>query len=211
MSDSSLNKIIIIAGGSGSGKSTVSISLCKKYPDECALLHVDDYFKKSEYVPHQDELANWDHPDAVRLDDLYRDLILLRNNKPIAILTKSELYNPGYRSELRNKIEHTVEPKKVIILEGYLALYDERIRTIASKKIYLDMSIEESTKRRSENKFDLDTTYFEKILAPMYKKFVEPTKQFADLVIDVSNKTKEEVFSLVEDEVLNGHDRQRTL
>ena len=194
-------KLVGIAGGSGSGKSTLAISLCRKYPQICALLHIDDYFKKSEDAPTLAGFTNWDHPDAIRFDDLYRDLLSLKSGNSITILTKSELYNPGFDYTLRNKIEYTIEPKLVIILEGYLALYDERVRSLLDVKVYLDIPIEESTKRRSYNKFALDEKYYAEVLVPMHKQFVEPTKEYADVAIDVSNMTPEEVLQKIEPEL----------
>lgn len=202
-------KIIGIAGGSGSGKSSLAISLCKKYPNECALLHIDDYFKKREEVPKFERFSAFDHPDAVRFGDLCRDLLRLHDGKPVSILTKSELYNPGYRKELKNHINYMVESKPVVILEGFLALYDRRIRSLMDIKIYLDMPIEESTKRRSENKFNLEEEYFRKVLSPMHKEFAEPTKAFADLVIDATNKSKEEVFKIVEKRIFGSRTSEK--
>jgi uridine kinase len=89
-----------------------------------------------------------------------------------------------------------VELKPIIILEGYLALYDINIRDLLDVKIYLDIPIEESVKRRSSNKFTLDQKYFENVLLPMHKQFVEPTKNYVD-IIDVSNLKKEEIIEQV--------------
>lgn len=119
----------------------------------------------------------------------------------VKIHTKSELYNPAYSHALRNKIEHSIEPKPIIILEGYLALYDERVRDLLNLKIYLDIPIEESTKRRSVNKFELDTEYYEAVLAPMYEEFVLSTKQYADIILDVTKMTPDEVFTKIENVV----------
>ena len=105
--------MIGIAGGSGVGKSTLAIGLAKKYPDKIALLHVDDYFKSAEDAPRQGDLVNWDHPDAIRFDDLCHDIVSLMHDKPVTVMTKSELYNPDYKLELRNKIEYTIQPKPI--------------------------------------------------------------------------------------------------
>lgn len=183
-------KVIGISGGSGSGKSTVAISLCKKYPDVYTLLQIDDYFKKEEFVPSMHGKLNWDHPDAIDLDKLHQDLQTLLKGEPITIRTKSELYNPDYRKELHNKIYYTIAPKKVILVEGFLAFYDERIRNLFSKKIYLDIPLGKSLKRRT--KF-VDGDYYQSILTPMFEQYVLPTKEFADKVINVVDKTPEQV------------------
>jgi uridine kinase len=197
------SRIIGIAGGSGSGKSTLAINLCKNRPDKCALVHIDDYFKHTNEVPKLREFANFDHPDALKFDELYKDLMALKNGGAIKILTKSELYNPGYDSTLKNRIEYIIEPKEIIILEGYLALHDPKIRGLMDQKIYLDLPIGESLKRRSANKSLLmKRDYFEQVLMPMYKEYVLPTKDKSDLVIDVSDKNAEEVYKIVEEAIL---------
>ena len=178
-------KMIGIAGGSGSGKSTAAISLCRKHPDSYAVVHLDDYFKKKEDAVMAGDVVNWDHPDSLLLDDLYADLAALKEGRPVTVMTKSELYHPEYDYGLKNRKEYTIEPKPVIIVEGYLVLHDARIRGSLDLKVYLDMSIEESVYRRSANKFPVDAGYLEKILLPMHERFVEPTKACADLVIDV--------------------------
>ncbi len=188
--------LIGIAGGSGSGKSTLAIALHKAYPNETVLVQLDDYYKTYEDAPRYAGGINWDHPDALRFDELVHDLNLLLKGEPVKILTKSELYNPGYRPALRNKIEWTLEPRALVILDGYLALYDPRVRQLINWSVFLDMSIEESVKRRTLNKFSPPQAYFEEILFPIYRSVVVPTKQYADLVLDASTTTPEEIFRI---------------
>lgn len=199
-----MNKVLMIgiAGGSGSGKSTVAIRLCKKYPEKVAVVHVDDYFKRKQEVPLLEGFTNWDHPDAVNFERIFKDLILLKNGQSVTILTKSELYNPDYRQSLNNKIEYCIEPKPIIILEGYLALWDKEVRDLLDHKVYLDIPIEESVMRRSANKFLLDQEYFLKVLLPMHRAYVEQTKKYADMVIDVTHKDADEVFRILDETML---------
>ena len=194
MPETNLVKIIGISGGSGSGKSTVAVALCKKYPDVYTLLQIDDYFKKEEFVPTMNGIFNWDHPDAMNFDAFYQDLQTLLRGESITIRTKSELYHPDYRKELHNKINYTIVPKKVILVEGFLAFHDPRFRNLFSKKIYLDIPLSESLERRT--KF-VDEYYYKNILTPMFEQYVLPTKKFADKVIDVTSKSAEEVESEV--------------
>ncbi|TSC68979.1 MAG: uridine kinase [Parcubacteria group bacterium Gr01-1014_56] len=197
-----MNKLIGIAGGSGSGKSTLAILLVKKYPEKFTLVQLDDYYKRTSDAPKlPDGGPNWDNPAALRFDDLYSDLQTLLKENSIEVWTKSEFYNPEYRTELKNRIWHTIEPKPVVVLEGNLALYDERIRGLMNFKIYLDMPIEESLKRRSVNKFFAPEGYFEHVLIPAHKEFVESAKQYADLVVGVSNSSQEELFAQVEEAI----------
>lgn len=173
-----------IAGGSGSGKSTLAVALAKKYPDKIAIVHLDDYETPKSAIPMLDGFLNREHPDAIDFDTLHQDLHALRNGQAITVRTKSELYNPNYTLERNNKIEYLIEPKPIIIVEGYLVFHDHRIRDLMNVKIYLDMPIEASLKRRTKFK---DETYFQKVLIPMHYQYIEPTKQYADLVINVAH------------------------
>lgn len=193
--------ILGVAGGSGSGKSTLAVALCKKYPHIFALLHLDDYYKKKEEVPLHRGFTNWEHPEALRFEDVVRDITALKEGKPITFLTKGELYNPNFDVNLRNKIEHTLEPKPILILEGFLALSQERIRDLLDYKIFLDIPIEESIRRRSGNKFMPDEDYFTNVVVPMHEKYVAPTRKYADLVLDVSTLSAEEVLAVVEEKL----------
>jgi|SRR3989344_227162 len=188
-------KIVGIAGGTGSGKSTLAIGLYRRYPDKIALMHLDDYFVEPEHAPIVNGIINWDDPSAIRFDDLYRDIVSLMHGKSVIVMTKSELYNPGYDPELRNKIPYVIEPKPVILVEGYFTFYDMHVRELMARKIYLDIPIVESLKRRTKGG---SSEYYRDILIPMHKKFIEPTKQYADLVIDVAKSGIDEVHDAVE-------------
>ncbi len=194
-------KIIGIAGGSGSGKSTLAVSLCKKYPDQFALLQLDDYFKSKADAPVLGQFVNWEHPDAIRWNDLIRDITDLKAGKSVTISTKSELYNPEYDWQLKNKINYIVEPKQLILIEGYLVFAYEQLRALCDMKIYLDISIEQSLKRRSANKFAPEQAYVEQVLLPMHEQYVAPTKNYADIVIDAGTHSTEAVFDMVAGEI----------
>src|SRR3989344_2976543 len=188
-------RIVGIAGGSGSGKTTLAIGLYTKYPDKIALVHLDDYFKKPEEIPMAGDVPNWDDPAAIRFDDLYRDIVSLMHGKPITVLTKSELYNPGYDPKLENKISYVIEPKPVILVEGYLTFHDMHVREIFARKIYLDIPIRDALKRRTKPGSE---EYYQNVLIPMHEAYIEPTRQYADLVIDASRLGIQEVFSAAE-------------
>lgn len=200
-------RLIIIAGGSGSGKSTASFGLLDRHPNHTVVINFDDYHKPSEEVPILHNLTNWDDPAAINFDALNKDLSALLSGKSFTIETKNERDNPDYASVSKTpgdvdtsnrgigRMKVTREPKEVIILEGYLALFDPRVNNLASTKIFLDLNHEERMLRRT--KF-LNSIYEEKILKPMHAKYVEPTKEHADYVLDVSNMSKEEVINSVE-------------
>ena len=195
-------KIIGIAGGSGSGKSTISYRLVDTYPDKIGVLNLDDYQKEDDgktELPTLHSMVNWDHPDIIRWDKLMEDLKKSERGKSINIKTWSHRSNPDYFRH-RKMIPRTIYPREVLIIEGYLALWNENLRKLYKRSYYLDLVYETSFKRRHKIKFK-DDIYESKILLPMRKKYVEPTKKFADLVLDVSNMREGEVYKKIEDDI----------
>ncbi len=185
---------IAIAGGTGAGKSTLCAALQEKYPDLIGLIQLDDYFKPSSEVPKIGDLSNWDHPDSLYLDKLAHDLEELSKGKPVIINTKNEKLNPEYR-RTDKRIPVEFKPKPIMLVEGYLVLFDERMRRLFKTSIWLDVDHDTRWARRVHFKYP---EYEEKILLPMHKQFVEPTRKYAGHVIDVSRLTPEEVLERVE-------------
>ena len=190
--------VIGIAGGTGSGKTTLAISLYKKNPVERALLHLDDYFKKAPEVPILHGFTNWEDPTSIKFDDLYQDINSLLHWQTITVNTKSELFNPNYHHKNLNKIPYVVVPKPMIIVEGFLILYEPKVRELLNIKIFLEAKLIESSQRRSANKDVVTEQYLHHVLEPMYKQTVEPTKQYADLIIDTTRYGTEDVLNLTE-------------
>lgn len=189
--------IIAIAGGTGSGKSTLAYGILGKFPELIEILHFDDYQKLEPDVPIHHGMRNWDHPDAIDFDRLIHDLNQLRNGKDVKIMTKDKKLNPDYETSGRIRIPGIIHSKKIIILEGYLALWNEKVRKVIDYSIFLDMPIEKSLKRRDKVIDDDAKEYNKKILMPGHIKYVESTKKFANLVIDVDKTDKEEMVPLV--------------
>ncbi|MCK4809097.1 MAG: deoxynucleoside kinase [Candidatus Aenigmarchaeota archaeon] len=187
--------IIGIAGGSGCGKSTLSYRLKDRYPELIEVVHFDDYQKEETEIPVFKDMRNWDHPDAIDFKKLRTDITNLINNKHVEVMTKSSILNPAY--EKSGRIQHILKPKKIIMVEGYLALHDKNIRDLFSLKIFLDIPIKESMKRRDKVTYNDESEYNDKILIPMHSKYVAPAKQIADLSIDVIKNNKEKVFDIV--------------
>ena len=188
--------VIGVAGGSGCGKSTLSYGLKAKYPKLIEVVHFDDYQKEETDVPLLDGTRNWDHPDAINFKQLHQDLTQLINNKQVTVMTKSSIINPTY--EEKGRIKHTLDPKKIIIVEGYLAFHDKKIRKMFDFSIFLDCPISESMKRRDKIICGDDSDgYNTKILIPMHAKYVEPTKKTADMTLDVVKNNKDDVFGIV--------------
>ena len=141
-------------------------------------------------------------PGGVKFDALYEDLTALKNNRAIKIKTKSALYNPEYSEKLKNWTEHTIEPRPIIVLEGYLIFQDERVRDLIDLKVYLDIPIEKSIKRRSTtDKLLVTKDYFDQVLLPMHTLFVETTKKYADVVVDTLKISSKETFATIDKKI----------
>lgn len=190
--------LVCIAGGSGSGKSTLAVGLYKKYPDLITVVGLDDYYKSAEEAPRKGKWIDWETPDALNFDQLVEDLEALLAGAVVYVRSKHELYNPGYRPELRNKVQVPLFPRRIILLEGYLALYDPRVRKLMELGIYLEADIRKTVHNRTRNKAPQTQEYFEEILFPAHRKYVEPTEQFAGLVIYPNDTNAEQVLSLAE-------------
>ncbi len=198
--------LIGIAGGSGTGKSTLVFTLLDRYPDKFAVVHLDDYFQKRERIPVVDNMTNWDHPDAIRWDELVRDLTTLRSGRSTEVLTKSERLNPEYRDKGKKLI--TITPKPMILVEGFLTLWHPKVRALLTTSIYLETKDEQlrlgrrATHRQQfrakpKEGYD-DDAYVKKILLPMHEQFLYPTKQCAGRILDVTGMTPDEVADRVE-------------
>lgn len=183
-----------IAGGSGAGKSTLCMALIDRYPDTIGCIQLDDYFKAPSDVPRLNGHLNYDHPDALLFDKLVEDLTELTEGKPFVIQTKNARLNPEFK-HTRKRIPVEFHPKPIILVEGYLVLFDERVRSFFSRSVWLEANHETRWERRVHFK---NQSYEQQVQLPMHAQFAEPTKQYASLLIDVSSLSKEEVVKRVD-------------
>ena len=183
-----------IVGGTGAGKSKISNMLQDKYPNKIGLIQLDDYFKSSTEVAEFKGFRNWDHPNMLHFDKIVEDLSELSQGKSITINTKNKKLNPEYK-ETGKKISVELNPKPIILVEGHFVLFDERIRNFLDTSIWLDVDYETRWDRRVHFKYP---EYKEKVLKPMHDKFVEPTKKYADHIINASDLTKDQILKEVE-------------
>lgn len=174
-----------VAGGSGSGKTTVAKKIQEAFGDEAALIEVDSYYRDlSKLTPEERDNVNFDHPRALEFDLLRQHLELLKENKPI----DKPIYN--FCTHLREKETVRVEPKSIVIIEGILLLAVPEIRELLDLKIYVDNQDDIRLLRRVERDirergrdFDSIKEQYTKTVKPMHTAFVEPSKWFADLII----------------------------
>lgn len=178
--------IIGIAGGTGSGKSTFTRKLKKEFEDDVAVLYHDNYYRDQSDIPLEERRkTNYDHPDAMETELLVRQLKELKEGKTIQCPTYD------YTLHTRSSEVVTVEPKKVILLEGILVLADERLRDLMDIKVYVEADADERILRRiirdvKERGRDMEGVVEQYLttVKPMHYLYVEPTRSTADIVIN---------------------------
>ena len=178
--------IIGIAGGTGSGKTTVVRKIVNALPPHyVAVVPLDSYYNDTSHMTEEERHAiNFDHPDAFDWKLLNRHLNDLRNGIAIE--------QPTYSYILCNRLPETVhvEPKPVIIVEGIMMLINRKLRDMMDLKIYVDTDSDERLIRNIQRDVvergrtvDMVLERYLQVLKPMHEQFIEPTKKYADLII----------------------------
>ena len=178
--------VIGVAGGSGSGKTSVTRSISESFKGRSILmLEQDYYYKDQSHLPFEERLkTNYDHPLAFD-----NDLLIEHVNK---LLQYEAIEKPVYDYALHTRSAEviTVEPKDVIILEGILILEDERLRNLMDMKLFVDTDADIRILRRlvrdiNERGRTLESVIDQYVTAvrPMHNQFIEPTKRYADIII----------------------------
>lgn len=178
--------VIGVAGGSGSGKTSVTRSICNRFSDKTILVIEQDYYYKDQsHLPFEERLkTNYDHPLAFDNDLLMKHLHELMDHNSI----EKPVYD--YTIHTRSHDSVTVEPKEVIILEGILILEDPRLVDLMDIKVFVDTDADIRIIRRmlrdiKERGRSLDSVIDQYVdnVRPMHLQFVEPTKRYADIII----------------------------
>ena len=178
--------IIGIAGGTGSGKTTVVKNIARALPPHCvAVVPIDSYYNDTtNMTPEERKAINFDHPDAFDWKLLTEHVKKLKSGEAIEQPTYS------YIESNRQKETIHVEPKPVIIIEGIMALHSKKLRDIMDLKIFVDTdsdvrlirNIRRDVVERGRT-VEMVLNRYEKVLKPMHEQFIEPTKKFADLIV----------------------------
>ena len=178
--------IIGVAGGSGSGKTTVAREICRHFPDQSiAVIEQDAYYKAQDHKSMEERLkTNYDHPFAFDWDLLLEHLNKLLRFEPI----NKPVYD--YTVHTRSDKIIPIQPKDVIILEGILILEDRRLRDLMDIKVYVDTDSDLRIIRRlmrdtHERGRTMDSVIeqYLSVVRPMHNQFIEPTKRYADIII----------------------------
>lgn len=178
--------LIGIAGGTGSGKSTITKEIFKSINENnIAIIEQDSYYKDQSELSYEERVkTNYDHPDAFDNELLITHLKDLANGKSIN--------KPIYDFENHNRKKETilVEPKDIIILEGILILFEEEIRALQEIKIFVDTDSDVRVIRRilrdirdRGRTLDSVINQYMNTVRPAHLQFVEPTKRYADIII----------------------------
>lgn len=200
--------IIGIAGGTGSGKTTVVSKIMESLPQDAVVqFPQDSYYKDSSHVPVElRQNINYDHPDAFDWDLLSEHIYQLKKGESI----EQPIYS--YISSTRQSETIHIEPKEVIIIEGILALSDKKLRSLMDLKIFVDADPDERLIRviqrdiveRGRTATAVMERYI-KVLKPMHEEFIEPCKRYADLIIPQggNNKKAIEILKLYIERILD--------
>lgn len=177
-------RIIGITGGSGSGKSTI-VRKISEVITEFVFIPQDNYYRSAEYISNENITAyNFDHPDAFDTQLLYEHLSLLKECKPIEM--------PQYDFVHHRRKEETivVNPRPLVIIEGLMILHDKTIRDLLDLKLYVDTPddirfirrLQRDVSERGRTVESVVRQYLE-VVRPGHFSFIEPTKEFADIII----------------------------
>lgn len=178
--------IIGIAGGTGSGKTTLVHKIAEKLSqNEVLVISQDSYYKDNAYLSYEERCKiNFDHPNALDFELLYEHLKALKKGQSI----EQPVYS--FIEHTRMKETLTISPKKVILLEGILVLSDANVRSLMDAKIFVDADSDERLIRRLKRDVAERGRTVQEVLEryqntmkPMHEAFIEPSKSHADLII----------------------------
>ena len=177
--------IIGIAGGTGSGKTTLTNRLKEKFGEDVSVISHDNYYKSQDDIPFEERIkTNYDHPESFETDLLISHLEKLKNNESI----ECPIYS--FTEHTRTKQTRTIKPTKVIIVEGILIFQNPKLLNLMNIRIYVDTDPDVRILRRilrdvKERGRSLDSvvTQYLSTVKPMHEQYVEPSKRNADIIV----------------------------
>ena len=181
------NKILVIgiAGGTGSGKTTLMKNLIREFSDVVTVISHDNYYKRHDEMTYEERCGlNYDEPAALETDLMAQHLDVLRHGGSIEC--------PVYDFTVHNRSDETITivPKKVIIVEGILIFENKPLRDLMDIKVFVDTDADVRLCRRilrdvTERGRTLESvvTQYQDTVKPMHEQYVEPSKKFADIIV----------------------------
>ena len=176
--------IIGIAGGTGSGKTTLTEHLASHFGSDISVVHHDNYYKKQDRPFEERCKQNYDHPDAFDTQLMIEDLKKLKAGQTI--------HCPVYDYSIHNRTDKTVEvrPTKVVIVEGILIFQNKELRDLMDIKIFVETDADVRILRRALRDVEQRGRSLESVITqylttvkPMHEQYVEPTRKFADIIV----------------------------
>ena len=184
--------VIGIAGGTGSGKTTLVKNLANIFADEVTVLSHDNYYKRHDDLTYEQRcLLNYDEPDAFDTSLMAYQLDCLRHGQSIQC--------PTYDYTVHNRSDKTIHivPNRVIIVEGILIFENEDLRNLMDIRIFVDTDADVRLCRRIKRDVNKRGRSMQSVLdqyqttvKPMHEKFVEPSKKFAHLIVPEGGKNE---------------------
>lgn len=185
--------IIGVAGGTGSGKTTVVRKIVEALPPHCvAVVPLDSYYNdESQATPEERKSINVDHPDAFDWHLLIEHVHALKQGRAIEM--------PTYSYETFSRLPETehIEPKPVVIVEGIMVLLNKKLRDMMDLKIFVDTDSDERLIRNIQRDIiergrtlEMTIDRYLRMKKPMHEQFIEPTKKYADLIIPQGGDNK---------------------
>lgn len=190
-----MNKIILVAGGSASGKTYVTNKvLASISSNDFVRITIDDFYKDNSHLTFEErQKINFDHPKSIDFKLLHEVLSSLKEGKEVDIPTYD------FTIHCRSKNLKHVKPAKIIVVEGIFALVNKKIRELSDLNIFIHASRENRFLRRLKRDqeergrtFDYVVNQYVSIVAPAYEEIIAPTKMFADLIVSndgIENKS----------------------
>ena len=182
--------VIGIAGGTGSGKTTLMKNIVSRFGDEVTVISHDNYYKRHDDMTYEERcLINYDEPAAFETELMVGHLAQLKAGHAIEC--------PVYDFTVHNRSNNfvTIEPRRIIIVEGILIFADEALRDLMDVRIFVDTDADVRLCRRIKrdvNKrgrtLESGLTQYQTTVKPMHEKYVEPSKRFANIVVPEGGK-----------------------
>ncbi|MBQ6733589.1 MAG: uridine kinase [Lachnospiraceae bacterium] len=184
--------VIGIAGGTGSGKTTITRKIMERFGEEVTVLYHDNYYKAHHDLTYEERTKlNYDHPNAFDTEMMVEDLKKLREGSAI----ECPIYD--YTIHDRSDDTLTIQPSRIIVVEGILIFHEETLRKLMDIKLFVDTDADERILRRilrdvNERGRTLDSVINQYLttVKPMHEAFVEPSKRYADVIIPVGGENQ---------------------
>ncbi|MEX0843707.1 MAG: uridine kinase [Balneolaceae bacterium] len=185
--------VIGVAGGSGSGKTTVVNYICEEFAaDNILRIEHDSYYRELKYLPFEERVKqNFDHPASLETELMIRHIEALMEGYPVEV--------PVYDFDLHTRKEETITatPSDVILIDGILIFSEPELLNLIDVKIFVDTDDDVRLLRRLQRDIqergrsvDSVLAQYEKFVRPMHLEFVEPSKRYADIIIPRGGKNK---------------------